>query len=118
MLKKTAVIFVIVATLTFILRLPFIVAPVSENDEGIYAALGHYLMGGETLYRDVWDNKLPAIYFVFGWIGQVLHDPLYFRLIGTILLLLAGALTYYLALKVLSRSAATITLIIFAFLSV
>ena len=35
------------------------------NDEGVYANVGKAILRGEGLYRQVWENKPPAIYLLY-----------------------------------------------------
>lgn len=49
--------------LTFCLRAPFWARPL-DMDEGLYAYGGWQLLQGSTLYKDLWDLKPPAIYFL------------------------------------------------------
>jgi len=44
------------------------------RDNGIYSYTAKVMLDGGTLYKDAWDNKLPAIYFI---------DMLAFVLFGT-----------------------------------
>ena len=44
-----------------------------HRDAGFYIYFGDQLLHGKTLYRDVWDHKPPAIYYLNAialWIGQ------------------------------------------------
>ncbi|TMC50463.1 MAG: hypothetical protein E6J14_02570 [Chloroflexi bacterium] len=47
-----------------LLRLPSLVEPSWYPDEGTYADIGRALAHGAVLYRDVWDNKPPAMYWL------------------------------------------------------
>jgi hypothetical protein len=51
-----------------LLRLPSLVEPTWYPDEGTYADIGRALAHGAVLYRDVWDNKPPGMY----WLATVL----------------------------------------------
>jgi hypothetical protein len=46
-------------------RLPGLAEPPWINDEGVYATVGRALLSGESLYRQVWENKPPGIYLLF-----------------------------------------------------
>lgn len=118
MFKKPLFWFVVASVGVFIFRIPLILGPVFDNDEGIYATIGRYLFQGEVLYRDLWDNKLPAIYFFYGLITYIFHDPLYIRVIATLSLLTAAGLSFYLARKILTPSKAYVALFIFLLLLV
>src|SRR5438309_10446571 len=36
-----------------------------ERDLTTYAVIGHEMLGGKTLYADLWDHKPPAIYVTY-----------------------------------------------------
>lgn len=42
-----------------------------ERDEGVFAYIGQALWGGERLYTDLYDNKLPGLYLVYGLFATV-----------------------------------------------
>ena len=52
------------ALATFIIRLPAIVEPIGP-DQGVYATIGWGLQRGLALYRDLWEQKPPAIYLTY-----------------------------------------------------
>ena len=56
-----------IALLAFCLfwRLPTLGDPPWLNDEGVYANVGKAILHGEALYRQVWENKPPAIYLLY-----------------------------------------------------
>ena len=57
---------------TFVLlRLPSLLEPNWYSDEGTYADIGNALLHGAVLYRDVWDNKPPGVYWLFAGIIAV-----------------------------------------------
>ena len=47
-----------------LLRLPSLIEPEWYGDEGIYRTIGLALSRGEVLYRDIWDNKPPLLYWM------------------------------------------------------
>jgi hypothetical protein len=49
-----------------ILRFPSLFEPYWYGDEGIYQVIGRGLGVGKLLYRDVWDNKPPLLYILYG----------------------------------------------------
>jgi 4-amino-4-deoxy-L-arabinose transferase-like glycosyltransferase len=52
-------------TATFVaLRTPSLLEPSWYSDEGTYADIGRALLHGAVLYRDVWDNKPPGMYWL------------------------------------------------------
>lgn len=48
-----------------LLRLPSFFEPHWYGDEEIYLVLGQMMRRGAVLYRDIWDNKTPLIYFLY-----------------------------------------------------
>ncbi len=42
-----------------------------ERDEGVFAYIGRALMGGERLYTDLYDNKLPGLYLIYGLFSSI-----------------------------------------------
>jgi len=56
----------------------FVVArawPVLSNtpgrDQGTYLTIGRSLLQGRILYRDLWDNKPPGIFYIYALIGKL-----------------------------------------------
>lgn len=47
-------------------RLPSLADPPWLNDEGTYATVGKALIDGEALYRQIWENKPPGVYLLYG----------------------------------------------------
>ncbi len=65
----------IILILNLILSIRLMPTVVSQGrDNGIYSYTAKVMLDGGTLYKDAWDNKLPAIYFI---------DMLAFVLFGT-----------------------------------
>ena len=52
--------------LTILLRIPALFEPYWHGDEGIYFTVGQRIFSGDLLYGDVYDNKPPIIYLIFG----------------------------------------------------
>lgn len=48
----------------FAFRLPSLLEPAWYSDEGTYADVGRAVLRGSALYRDVWDNKPPGMYWL------------------------------------------------------
>src|SRR5579862_3042338 len=57
-------------------RLPSFLDPPWVNDEGTYFAVAQAMSRGLRLYVDVWENKPPALYLLYGavyhWLGASL----------------------------------------------
>ncbi len=56
----------IIAAFFVTLRFPSLFEPYWYGDEGIYEVIGRGLGLGKLLYRDVWDNKPPLLYILYG----------------------------------------------------
>jgi hypothetical protein len=56
--------FILVLIITTALRIPSLFEPFTYGDEGVYLALGLGIRRGLILYRDIYDNKTPLIYFL------------------------------------------------------
>src|SRR5579872_7453729 len=62
-----------VTVLALLVRVPAVAEPLGI-DQGLFASAARAIARGDALYRDVWDQKPPAIYLtylsaftVFGW---------------------------------------------------
>jgi hypothetical protein len=51
-------------------RLPSIVQP-AGGDQGLYGYAGQRMLAGDVMYRDMWDQKPPAIAFVYAVLWRV-----------------------------------------------
>lgn len=76
-------------------RLPSLADPPWLNDEGTYATVGRALAEGEPLYRQVWENKPPGVYLLYGAV-HLLVGPEHL-LAGVRILALLASLTILLA---------------------
>jgi hypothetical protein len=64
--KKTIFTSLLLLSLLFIvLRLPSLIEPYWYGDEGIYQVIGQAINNGQLLYRDIWDNKPPLLYYIY-----------------------------------------------------
>lgn len=53
------------------------------GDEGIYQVIGRALNDGRVLYRDIWDNKPPILYFIYAFsFGSLYLAKLYSLIAG------------------------------------
>jgi Dolichyl-phosphate-mannose-protein mannosyltransferase len=82
-------------------RLPSIGDPPWLNDEGTYANLGKAIFNGEAIYRQIWENKPPAIYLLYG-VVHLLVGPAGL-LQGVRLLALVAAIVSQIAIYRLTR---------------
>jgi hypothetical protein len=56
--------FLTLASVLLLVRLPSIVEPMG-GDQGLYAYVGDRILAGELPYRDAWDQKPPAVHYVY-----------------------------------------------------
>lgn len=52
------------------LRLPSLVQP-AGGDQGLYGYAGQRILAGDVMYRDIWDQKPPAIAFLYASLWTV-----------------------------------------------
>jgi hypothetical protein len=91
--------FLIVSFLTFfILRLPSLLEPYWYGDEGIYESIGVALNHGSLLYRDIFDNKPPLLYYTYSLFDS---DQFLVKLLSLITGILAIIGMYFLSKKLL-----------------
>lgn len=55
-----------IAFIFSLLRIPSLVEPYWYGDEGIYQVIGIALRQGRILYKEIWDNKPPILYLIYG----------------------------------------------------
>lgn len=62
----------LVASMLFVVirALPIFTYPLGR-DQGTYLTMGKSLLQGSVLYRDLWDNKPPGIFYLYGPIGKL-----------------------------------------------
>lgn len=54
----------VAAAVLFALAAAIVFYHIPTASAGFYEYVGHAILGGKVLYRDVWDNKLPSIYYL------------------------------------------------------
>jgi 4-amino-4-deoxy-L-arabinose transferase-like glycosyltransferase len=100
-----------------LLRLPTLYEPFGR-DQGIFATIASGLLEGKIPYRDLWDHKPPAIYFVyalaFKLLGSEMRSIPLFDGFYTILSLL---LLFKLAKDLFGRKSAYLAIFLFTILS-
>jgi hypothetical protein len=81
-------------------RLPSLFDPPWVNDEGTYFAVAQAMAHGYRLYADVWENKPPGLYLLYGAVYHSFGASLIaIRTIAALLIALMVVLTYRLALR-------------------
>jgi hypothetical protein len=66
------------ASLIFVLirAIPNITYPIAR-DQATYCVIGQGLLSGQHLYRDLWDNKPPGIFYIFALIVRVFDHAMW-----------------------------------------
>ena len=80
-LLALAVLFVVVRAL------PILSFPLGR-DQGTYLTIGQGLLEGKQLYRDLWDNKPPGIFYLYAGIAKLFGRAMWSAAVVDILLLL------------------------------
>jgi hypothetical protein len=60
----------VVLLLLLAFRLPSLVEPAGA-DQGLYTYVGTRLNAGDVPYRDAWDQKPPAIHFIYAGLWRL-----------------------------------------------
>lgn len=115
---RPAIFFIFAAILIILGRIPAVMAPPWDIDEGLYAAVGQALGRGDLLYQDIWDNKTPGIYFFFDWLGKLSQDYAIIRWAASAVLAVTAGVVFYIARAVMTPAKAYGALAIFALLSI
>src|SRR3984957_13255021 len=95
--EQSLLLVVVVTWIALVVR----ILPDRDADRGIFVSTAERLLAGDRLYSGVFDNKEPLFYYfiaaqrALGWGAEIAAEA--------ILLLLAAAAVYLLALKVTSR---------------
>jgi 4-amino-4-deoxy-L-arabinose transferase-like glycosyltransferase len=85
-------------------------------DDQMFGYYGWRILHGATVYRDVWDNKPPGIYWINA-LGFLVGDDTYFGVIGlcVVALVVSHIAFFVIAASVFSRGAAALTTILLSF---
>jgi len=105
--------FFVFCFLFLFLRLPSLFEPYWYGDEGIYLALGQGISKGLTLYRQIHDNKPPALYYLAA-LGQTVFG---FRLLLLFWMIPTLYFFYRLSRKFLSSKLSVASCFLFLVLS-
>jgi len=96
----------------FLLRLPSLFEPLWYGDEGIYEVIGKAIASGRLLYRDIWDNKPPLLYYIYSLVdGDQFGAKLLSLLVG-----IATVIAFFFLAKKLIHSRERISTFLFALL--
>lgn len=102
---KSRTLWILIAALAFLTRLPYFFVDVIDWDESTFILMGDSLLQGFLPYTHIWDNKPPAIFFLFAGIISFGDDVLVVRIFGAVLVVATAALVYALARRIHSHQA-------------
>ena len=88
---------IIISTVFFFLRFPSLFEPNWYGDEGIYQVLGLAMNQGRLLYRDIFDNKPPLLYFLYSLVNS---DEFMIRLLSLVFGLFSVFAFFYLSKQI------------------
>lgn len=115
--KISLYLLVLLIILVYIIRSKFLNIPF-ERDEGAYGYYGKLLLEGKIPYKDFYEQKFPGIFYFFGLMVAIFGDTVRGMHTGFIYLNIATILLLYFTVKKLfSPTAAIISAITFAIVS-
>ncbi len=106
---------IFISFLFFIIRLPSLFEPLWYGDEGVYQTIGIALNHGKLLYKDIFDNKPPLLYWLYSFFHS---DQFTIRLVSLIFGVLSVLIFFLLAKKLFRNNTKIrfLTTLIFAVL--
>ena len=110
---KSSTLWIVLAALTLVTRLPYFFVDVIDWDESTFILMGDSLLKGFLPYTHIWDNKPPAIFFLFAGIISLGNDVLVVRIVGALLVFATAALVYVLAKRIHSHEAGVFGAIVY-----
>ncbi|MCM8832404.1 MAG: hypothetical protein NC816_00545 [Candidatus Omnitrophica bacterium] len=72
-------------------------------DSGIYAYIGQQINKGKILYKEVWDYKFPAIYYIYAFIFKIFPDSRWTLYFTDIFINIVMLCLIYLILKIFTK---------------
>lgn len=110
---RSPALWISLAVLTLVTRLPFFFVDVIDWDESTFILMGHSLLNGFLPYTYIWDNKPPAIFFLFAGLISLGNDVLVVRIFGAVLVFATAAVVYALAQRLHSHRAGVFGAIVY-----
>jgi len=101
--------------LVFLRALPNLRYPLGR-DQATYCVIGQGLLHGKLLYRDLWDNKPPGIFYLYALVVKIFGPVMWSVGVVDILWLLAiSCCIFYFARRYLGTTGAVLSVIFYAF---
>jgi len=99
-------------TVVLFLAIPNLSFPLGR-DQATYCLIGEYLLRGRILYRDLWDNKPPGIFYIYALIVKVFGSVIWSVGVVDVLWLLAmSGCIFRFARKYLGVPAASLAVVL------
>src|SRR5437588_7853171 len=96
---------IVIGVTLVVLRAPSLIEPPQFSDEGTYADIGFALDHGAVLYRDVWDNKPPGVYWLAALINLVQRSVTAYHIVAAIVVVVTACAVFMIGRRVLSDRA-------------
>ncbi|HMD84844.1 MAG TPA: glycosyltransferase family 39 protein [Terriglobia bacterium] len=85
------------------------------RDQATYCVIAEGLLHGKLLYRDLWDNKPPGIFYIYAPIVKIFGPVMWFIGVVDILwLLIISCFIFYFARRYLGMAGAILAVIVYA----
>ena len=86
------------------------------RDQATYCVIGQGLLHGKLLYRDLWDNKPPGIFWIYAVIVKIFGPVMWsVGLVDILWLLVISCCIFYFARRYLGNAGAALSVIFYAF---
>jgi hypothetical protein len=97
--------------LVFLRAIPNLRFPIGR-DQATYCVIGRGLLQGQLLYRDLWDNKPPGIFYVYSLIVKVFGPVMWaVGVVDILWLLVISVCIFYFAKRYIGAPAATLAVV-------
>ncbi len=92
--------------------LPALSYPIAR-DQATYCVIGRGLLDGQQLYRDLWDNKPPGIFYIFAVIVKIFGPVMWWvGVVDLLWLLVISCMIFFFARRYLGNPAAAIAVVV------
>jgi hypothetical protein len=97
--------------LVFLRALPNLRYPLGR-DQATYCVIGQGLLHGQLLYRDLWDNKPPGVFYIYALIVKIFGPVMWcVGAVDILWLLVISCCIFYFARRYLGTPAATLAMV-------
>ena len=97
--------------LVFLRALPNLRFPIGR-DQATYCVIGQGLLHGQLLYRDLWDNKPPGIFYIYALIVKIFGPVMWcVGVVDILWLLVISCCIFYFARRYMGAQAAALAMV-------